>query len=59
MGASVWELPLPKHGRMLGRHPARGGCSSARLDGRSLLYRDLIANNGLPAGTRPAPDQAG
>ena len=30
----------------------------AGLVGRNLLYRDLIADNGLPAGTRPAPDRA-
>ena len=30
----------------------------AGLVGRNLLYRDLIADNGLPAGTRSAPDRA-
>ena len=30
----------------------------AGLVGRNLLYRDLIADNGLPSGTRPAPQRA-
>ena len=30
----------------------------AALVGRNLLYRDLIADNGLSSGTRPAPNRA-
>lgn len=52
MGRYVAELEGKRNARDLGTL-AQMRDAVARLVGRSLLYRDLIADNGLSSGARP------
>ena len=51
MGRYVAEFEEKRNARDLGTL-AQMRDAVARLVGRSLLYRDLIADNGLPSGAR-------
>lgn len=51
MGRYVAEFAGKRNARDLGTL-AQMRDAVARLVGRSLLYRDLIADNGLPSGAR-------